>query len=256
MITIELCGKIFPFPEKWEELTPDQLTRVCGFLLEPWTPSLQYTLIRLLTPDVEPELWTRLTDEELGFLLPITDFLQKPILPGEMRLFRIGGRGFWLPSRLKVRAVDWVVSEPLLKAFSKNGSQEYLDALVATVCRPRKLWISFFGLFKVFALNWDGDPREKYHSEISTIRAKRLGKVPIHIKLMVVWWLVQLRWQIFKDYKSVFSGGSGDGDWTECIMDLSEKQLFGDFQETMQTNLHLILKYLHKEKKRYKQTKR
>jgi hypothetical protein len=113
------------------------------------------------------------------------------------------------------------------------------------------LWIVLFPWFKTFALNWDGDPREKYHSDIAGIRAGKVSKVPMHKKLLVVWWLVQLRWDIYKNYKPVFEGsGTGEkGDWLECIMHLAEKNLFGDLQSTMQTNLHLVLKYLHKEKK-------
>lgn len=250
MTKIELFGKAYDFPSTWEELSDAQVERICGFLLQPWSPALQYLLIRLLLP-IKPSAWTKLTDDEILALLPITDFLQNPVLPKEFKLFSIGLRGFWLPSKLKIRAVDWIATEPHLKRFAKHGDLKSLDLLVASICRPLKWWIMLFPWFKTFAINWDGDPREKYHSDIASIRAGKLSKVPMHKKLLVVWWLVQLRWDIFKTYKSVFEGsGTGEkGDWIETIMHLAEKNLFGDLQSTMQTNLHLILKYLHKEKK-------
>jgi hypothetical protein len=254
MTKIELFGTPYDFPSSWEELTPVQLERVCGFLLQPWSPALQYLLIRLLLP-IHPRRWTKLTDSEILALLPITDFLQTPILPKEFKVFRLGLRGYWLPNRLKIRTVDWTQSEPLIQQFAKTGEQKYLDHLLVTVCRPLKWWIVFFPWFKNFALNWDGDPREKYHSALTEIRAKKVSKIPMHKKLSVFWWMVQLRWEVYKIHKPVFSGsGKGDkGDWVECVMDLAERGLFGDLQSTFQTNFHLVLKYLHKEKKRQKQ---
>lgn len=251
MTEIEIHGQTYAFPSSWEELTPDQLTRVCGFLLQPWTPALQYVLIRLLLP-ITPSVFTRLQDFEILALLPLVEFMQKPILPKEFRLFRIGFRGFWLPAKMKIRAVDWVQSEPLLKQWAKTGEEKYLNLLVATLCRPRKIWIVFFGWFRWLNLNWDGDPREKFHSEIAIYRSNKLSHVPQHKKLLVVWWLVQLRWEVYKTNKSIFGGGSGDGDWIECIMELAEKGLFGDLQATFQTNFHLVLKFLSKEKSKIK----
>jgi hypothetical protein len=249
VVRLEINGSQYLFPQSWEELTPEQFKRVCGFLLQSWTPALQYTLFRLLLP-IEPKVFAQMADWQILNLLPLVDFLQKPIIPKPVRVFRIGFRGFWLPDRMKLRAVDYTVSEPLLKQFVKTGKEEYLDMLVASLCRPRKLWIVFFGWFRVFNLNWDGDPREKFHSEISNIRKAKISKVPLHLKMMVVYWLIQIRWDIFKTYKPVFSGGEGDGDWNAAMMELAERSLFGNLQETYQSNFYLILKFLKKEKEK------
>jgi hypothetical protein len=247
MVKIEIGSRKIDFPSCWEELTEEDFSRVGHVLLNPWSPQLQYTLIRLLTAKVEPSIWVNLDDDDLLALLPLTDFFQEPVQLKSMKLFRIGIRNYYLPDRSNLLTADWCFSEQLLKAFLKTGEEKYLNQLVASVCRPKKLWIQFFPWLKKINLKWNGDLREKFHSGIMMERIEKIAQVPMYKRLMVVWWVVQIRWEVQKQNKALFtgSGEGGSGDWIEAAMDISEKQIFGNFDSTMQTPFSLILKYLN-----------
>jgi hypothetical protein len=249
MVKIEIDEKLILFPENWDELTEEDFRRVCHVLLNPWSAALQYTIIRLLTPTVHPSTWVNLSDDNLIALLPLTEFLKTPVKLKSMKLFSIGLRGFYLPNRDNLLTADWAFSEKLIKAFLTTGKEEYLNQLVAFVCRPEKLWIQFFPFLKSLNLNWNGDYREKFHSSLAMERAKKISKIPMHKKLMVVWWIIQIRWEVQRQNQGLFNGsGKSAGDWIEAAMEISEKGLFGNFEQTMQTPFNLVLKYLNHQK--------
>ena len=247
MNRIEIGNLKIDFPSTWEELTEKDFQRLGHVLLNKWNPQLQYTIIRLLTPDVNPEVWVNLTDDELLALLPLTEFLKKPVELRSMSLFRIGLRNYYLPDRSNLLTADWCFSEQLMKAFIQTGEEKYLNQLVAAICRPKKWWIQLFPFWRQLNLNWNGDIREKFHSGIMQTRVQEIAKIPMYKRLMVVWWVVQIRWEVQRQNAALFMGDgkSEGGDWIECAMDISEKQLFGNFEKTMQTPFNLVLKYLN-----------
>jgi hypothetical protein len=249
MNRIQIGKQLIALPSSWQEMTEQHLQRVAHVLTLPWDAKLQYTLIRLLTPDVKPETWVKLSDEQILFILPLTDFMREPVKLKSTRLFRMGFRWFWLPNREEAKLVDWAFAENLLKAFTATGEEKYLNLLVAAICRPKKWWILFFPFLKSFNLKWNGDPREKFHSAIMHLRAEKMNAVPMHKRLMVFWWVVQLRWEVYRENRGLFSGsGKSSGDWIDAGMEIAKTGIFGGFEDTMQTNLNTILKYLNHEK--------
>lgn len=250
MILIEIGKKQIQIPGAWDELTDEQIQRIGWALLQPWGPKTQYMLLRLLTPEVEPSVWVNLSDAELVELLRFTEFLQKPIALKSMPLFRMGLRKYHLPDARNLRTADFAFSEQLVKRFLQTGDEKALNQLVAAICRPVKWWIFFFPFLKEFNLKWNGDPREKFHSAIMQGRAEKIGrKIPMHKRLTVVWWVVQIRWEIMRSNGALFNGsGKAGGDWFEAAMDIAERNIFGNFETTMQTNFNLVLKYLNHQK--------
>lgn len=247
MVRLEIGKLKIDFPEKWEELTPEDFSRVGHILLNEWNPALQYMIIRMLTPSVHPSVWVNLTDDELLALLPLTNFMKEPVKLKSMRLFRIGFRSYYLPDRGNILLADWAFSEQLVKAFVTTGNELFLNQLVATICRPKKWWIQLVPFWKKFNLKWNGDIREKFHSAIAEDRTPKIAKVPLHKRLMVVWWVVQLRWEVQRTNQILFSGSGkgGGGDWVEAAMEISERGLFGNFEQTMQTPFSMVVKYLN-----------
>jgi len=77
VVKIEIGKTKILFPEKWEELTPEDFSRVGHVLLNQWTPALQYMIIRLLTPKVHPSVWVNLDDDELLALMMTALDVQK-----------------------------------------------------------------------------------------------------------------------------------------------------------------------------------
>jgi len=125
-----------------------------------------------------------------------------------MSLFRIGLRSYYLPDRNNLLTADWCFSEQLLKVFIHSGEEHYLNQLVAAICRPKKWWIQFFPFLKKLNLNWNGDIREKFHSGIMQERVKAIAKIQMYKRPMVVWWVVQIRWEDQRKNAKLLSGDS------------------------------------------------
>ncbi len=240
MVRLEIGKLKIDFPEKWEELTPEDFSRVGHILLNEWNPALQYMIIRMLTPSVHPSVWVNLTDDELLALLPLTNFMKEPVKLKSMRLFRIGFRSYYLPDRSNILLADWAFSEQLVKAFVTTGNELFLNQLVATICRPKKWWIQLIPIWKKFNLKWNGDIREKFHSAIAEDRTPKIARV---------------RWEVQRTNQILFSGSGkgGGGDWVEAAMEISERGLFGNFEQTMQTPFSMVVKYLNLQNNKAKQ---
>ena len=253
MHTIEIDNLKVQIPSSWQEMTPHDTMRVAHVLTMPWSPSLAYTIIRLLTPTVNPNLYCKLDDDQIFTLLPLVEFLKKPMSVKAMPLFRHGFRRYWLPDKHNILTAEYAIGEKYLQQFCKSGKEEDLNALVACLCRPTKWWIVFFPFVKYFNLQWNGDLRERYHSQIQEHREKWLSKIPLHKRLLVVWWLVQIRWEVQQQSKELYkrTENSGlPGDFIDAAMAMSEKAVFGNFEETMQTPLSLTLRYLDLQRKK------
>jgi hypothetical protein len=240
LVRLEIGKLKIDFPEKWEELTPEDFSRVGHILLNEWNPALQYMIIRMLTPSVHPSVWVNLTDDELLALLPLTNFMKEPVKLKSMRLFRIGFRSYYLPDRSNILLADWAFSEQLVKAFVTTGNELFLNQLVATICRPKKWWIQLIPIWKKFNLKWNGDIREKFHSAIAEDRTPKIARV---------------RWEVQRTNQILFSGSGkgGGGDWVEAAMEISERGLFGNFEQTMQTPFSMVVKYLNLQNNKAKQ---
>lgn len=234
-------------------MTPRDTMRVAHVLSSPWSPQLAYTIFRLLTPTVNPAVYCHLSDDQILALLPLVDFLKKPISVKAMPLFRHGFRRYWLPDKFNILTAEYAIGEKYLVQFCKSGKEQDLNELVACICRPTKWWLVLFPFLKYFNLKWNGDMREKYHSQIQDFRVKWLSKIPLHKRLMVVWWLVQIRWEVQKQNSELHkrSENSGPpGDYIDAAMAMAEKQVFGNFEDTMQTPLSLTLRYLNLQRKK------
>ena len=253
MHRIEIDTKLVEIPSSWQEMTPHDTMRVAHVLTTPWSPQLAYTIIRLLTPTVNPAIWCSLSDDQIVALLPLVEFLRKPISVKAMPLFRYGFRRYWLPDKFNILTAEYAIGEKYLQQFCHTGKEEDLNELVACMCRPTKWWLVFFPFLKYFNLQWNGDVREKYHSQIQEFRVKWLSKIPLHKRLMVVWWLVQIRWEVQKQNAELHkrSEKSGPpGDYIDAAMAMAEKAVFGNFEATMQTPLSLTLRYLNLQRKK------
>lgn len=260
MVEIEIADgtsttKVF-FPETWEELSEEQLLRIVPFLAkdEP-TPEDKYLAFRILTPSVKPEVWVSLDDDQLLALLPFTDFLFRPIPLRTTRIFRMGLRWYYLPAPEDLKLADYVVAaDQIFRLYASNPTEQVLNLLVASICRPRKWWVVLFPWLLQLNTAWNGDLREKYHSGIAERRAKKLGRIPIYKRLAVVTWVLELRRQTYRSNKALHVSnspkkkGQASGDWVDVAMSVASEGLFGNFEATMQQPLSTILRYLHHRK--------
>jgi hypothetical protein len=139
-----------------------------------------------------------------------------------------------------------------LKAFIATGEEKYLNLLVASLVRPTKWWIALMPFLRWFNLSWNGDIRERFHSQIQERRAERFKSLPMHIRLATGWWLIRIRWEIMQAYPDLFRGGKKAGpksDFIDVAFAISETPAFGDFETTMRTNANTLLRYLSYKKR-------
>ena len=103
---------------------------------------------------------------------------------------------------------------------------------------------------------WNGDRREKFNSKLAEKRAKALQKLPVPIKIVVLQEFITGLRAVHNRYKEVYEqpgkgkvGGSRKGPgfgYLGLIDDLAEQGIFGDWEKTAFTNIHLPFFHLRK----------
>jgi hypothetical protein len=253
MVQIELNGHKAQLPTSWGEMTVEHFRRTAFVLALPQTPANQYQILRLLTPTIPPQLYLNLEDDQLTELVALLDWMKTPGTIRRIPLFRRWFRNYWLPDRETLVHAEMAIGEKYLKAFIQTGEEKYLNLLTACLVRPTKWWIVLFPFVRWFNLGWNGDIRERFHSQIQERRARQFRNLPVHIRLATVWWLIRIRWEIMQAYPDLFRSSKKDGnsksDFIEVAFAISESQLFGDFESTMRTNANTLLKYLSYKKR-------
>ncbi len=193
--------------------------------------------------------------ENLLRLFELCDWVwEKPIQGTAIRSFEFEGNTYLLPEENLSDLVlfEYGTADLYFREFTKaEPNLKALDLLIATVCRPEK---------KDLNINdpaWDGDRRERYHSKIAERRAMDFSRLPINVKMVVLQSFIAGQRTIHQDYKEIFvsakGGGTGssspDFGWIGLVDDLAEQSIFGDWEKTAYTNLHLVL--FHLKKKHY-----
>lgn len=253
MHNIKVFGKSYRLPSCWEELSSKQLIRIGPALLyrQEVDSSNLYLVLRLLLP-IYPKVWVDLSDESLAHLISLLEWVKEPPRLRPLRLFRLVGRGYWLPSERKLSAFEFAVADNHLRAYLQSGSQQNLDMLVACLCRPRRWWISLLPIAKTWVNHWDGDHRIPYNSGRVNEVATRLQGVHEWKKLLVVFWFLNISDKVLADYSDLFSSepvpGQKPGNWIDAFYSIAETGVFGDFDKTASTSIYNLLSYLRSRK--------
>jgi hypothetical protein len=155
--------------------------------------------------------------------------------------------------------------------FCKTKEDQYLDELIAILYRPKKI----LHFLRKLLPGYDGELRTRFTSKTNkryfNNRLKKIAKLPYHIKFCVYLYFQQCENFLITGkpvidgteidlgllYKGASSSSSGKPDigLTGILFSLAETNVFGNVEETANTNLYDILSRLYQLKVAYDKLK-
>lgn len=249
MIDVKIDGKPTPLPQKWEEITEKQFLKLAPHLFPAPNGKIesQVFILQELLP-ISKRKFLKIRPEAIRDLALCLDWIfdNPSHIPG-IRKFNWKGESYLLPkSKLSnVVGIEFAYADAQFQNFvdPKRRNPKALDKLLAALCRPQKVNLD------IRNPEYNGDPREKFNSEIAEDRSEEFAKLPIEIKMTVLFFFVGCKKWIMKHFKFTSDEKSSTGlnlGWTGMLMDLAKTTVFGDFEKTCFTPLHTILVYLKK----------
>lgn len=243
MKTLSLLNTSWQIPERWEELTPSQAISVLPILIaQKWNALTQLCLVAMLSPKSVREHLIQVPEEQMPDLLACVDWLNNPPKHSPLKYFRIGFTKFWIPTLSVLTSIETAMADNYLQRWAKSGNEDDLDRLVSVLCRPAKWWIRLCPALTRFNTKWNGDRRTRFNGDISVYYSSLMRRVPVEIKLSVVWSYVNIKRQVVTSFGDLFTGG--DGSLIDCIYQVAAVHVFGDFETTSRTPYLTLLGYL------------
>jgi hypothetical protein len=270
MIEIELNGIAKKLPQSWAEAERKLIPKLIEQLFtKPESGETYHEILRLVLGYSDSD-WKRMmrryfskkntelqkqkSSEALQELLRLVSWMWKlPLTTQPVVSFFVGKDEYLLPNE-DFLTVSWgelkdayvhceVFSRQLIKG------EKHLNLLVMTLCRPKR---------KDDYMNseWDGDLREPYNEYISGERANNIESLDFNLKLSVLLYFVGTIKKLLNQY-DIFYSEEGNGakedfpgqGFEENTLLLSEKNIFGNYKETIRTNCHNIFLALERNKK-------
>jgi hypothetical protein len=235
----------FNVPAAWGELSQAQCTRVLSVLLmHKWNDLTRLILLETLLPAGFKKYFDQLSDDQVIQLLDLTDWLNVDPAKIPLARFRVGIRWYYVPQLSNLNSIEAALVDNLLQKWANDGQEKDLNKVVGILCRPAKWWISIFPWAIKYNTKWNGDKRQRFNGNLSDVHVQKMQKVSIENRLAVVWSYLHLKRQVMKAFGNLFEGSSGSGSFLDCIYQVSEKNVFGTFEETCRTPFLNLLGYL------------
>lgn len=256
MTKVHLNKKYYDVPEKWDELTRDQLLQVMDILFLKGYKDEQI-LLRLV------QMLTRMSDyqffkckaEELEEFLYLSTFLLLEDFNFTKQLiekYHYSHSIFYGPADglANFRMQEFALTEELFprwfdskeKLRNAEGDVELLNELVAILYRPA---ISNYDFDK----DPNGDKRERFNQNTSSYYATTYVKLwPLNVKLAIATWYAGCRLNIIRCNPDVFEG-SGDEPsrygLVSVMLGVAETHVFGDFEKVEEQYVNLVMMQLN-----------
>jgi hypothetical protein len=238
----------FAIPSDFTELTDEQLLAVVPYKYAE-KPS-HFNLIRLLWPKRNLQ-YMKL---KASHIYELTHWvLEKPLVETNFTKFTHDGTEYLLPdaSLATVVLFEYAMASYYLRVFCQSNKEEYLNMLVATICRPPQE--------VTHTPDWNGDLREKYNSALTKQRAKDFETLNFGVKVIVLHVFLEAQARIQKRFASIFKAPD-EGEtpkingvpYTDLMYDLSKTGIYGDYEKVCFTNIHTVFFNLAQEKSREK----
>lgn len=240
MLTLQVNSKTYAIPSKLEELSPRQFLLCLPYLFGEGTTEERASVgYQLLPPAVRRRLPEFNDEQRAEVLLQMTSWVGKPTAYTPFKSFRFRLVRYYLPRVERLSTIEAAKAQQFHELWHRTRKEEYLDLLVATLCRPRRLWIRLAPWARDYATKWDGDERERYNAEIVSRRAKRFSKLPLQYKLAAFWHFSQSMQAIHRQFLPVFQHRTEDskpGPLLDMVFHLSGAE-FGDYVSVSHTPL-------------------
>jgi len=238
-------------PERWDELSQEQLIQIAGILRgekEPLPAELlerDLLLMQAVTGIHERELRQMEAPVVCESLLPLIEWLKgncdltKQLIP----TLEVGGTVFYGPAdflqNISLEEFDFAERE-LFSWHIDMAEKQLLYRFVACLYRPGK---KDYDLEK----NADGDCREPFNYNLSLYHAKLIAHyVPEEICLGIVLFYKGCRHYIVDRFKEVFAGGKQEGEpqepaYFDLIRAIAKEGIYGTFEAVAKMPLYTAL---------------
>ncbi|MEA5257167.1 hypothetical protein VB264_05170 [Arcicella aquatica] len=251
MVEVQINKKKFTMPERWDECTLEQISKL--------SPLTQWKVDEITQSEHEyavcvlmgcsDKFWQRLELElpqwyklkEVANFAFAEKIVEQPF-PSFVHLgteYLVFQEGF-----ADTDAVDLAWANMQYLAFANPDAPNVvaLDELIATLCRPRRKDLLTFRESK----EWDGDEREVYNGQRVKARAKELKTLPFGLKVAILQYFEAQNSLFLENYSQMLGDdgrepryGNGMG-WVTMLMSVAEKGTFGNFESVCYQNVHLI----------------
>lgn len=248
MLRIEIDNKAYQVPGKLSEYPKKVFLKVLPFLFEENQVAMRSGLAVAILPKGIRSRFDEMSDEQIaGLFESLTRFVDTPEKECPLKNFRIWVTRYHLPRYERLSTIEAAKAQEFLQTWQRTKEAKYLDLVIATLCRPKRFWLVWFPFLKRFFPEWDGDIREKYNAEIVAGRVKRFSKLPMVLKMAVLWHFSQMMIVAKKQFPSVFKVApeSKPGPLIDMVFHLSGSEL-GDYRSVSHTPLLTVLYLIHK----------
>ena len=243
MQTIELNETKFTGPEKWNDLTRQNLidlAKSIGYTGD--QVFVNYVLVCLLFSI--PKKWQlKLQRSQLEQMTQTLDFLFEPNTLSKWLITSLGDwpcRVYGPKDRLSdLVAWEFVQIEAYYERYVQNQDDRYLDAFIAALYRPKK---------------WFSEKRIAFNEEEISARANKLQSLPQHIKTAIYTNYTGCRGLIVKLHPNLFfqekaSDGKSEKasnqmiEWNHHLLGVSGGAL-GDYEAVKKQKIWIVLKHM------------
>ncbi len=271
MKQVELNGQPINIPDNWEEVPQKQIPELIKTLFMRQENGETYHELLRIVLSYSEAAWKKLMSKYFGkknteaqkeqsamalqeLLRMISWMWQTPLTNQPFSSFSHKGIEYVLPTN-GFLTMSWgelkdayIHAEAFTKQLVKG--EKHLNLLILTICRPRAK--------KKPAFDWNGDERVPYNEYIVAAQEQEVSDLDYATKLSVLLFFVGTMKQLLDQYDIFYKSSSsmiptvetypGEGFEDNTLL-LAEKQLFGNYQETLKVNCHNIFVALERNKK-------
>ncbi|WP_020603140.1 hypothetical protein [Spirosoma spitsbergense] len=270
MQPIQLDGQAYELPERWSELDPERIPQLLQLVyFAPATPESFHEKIRLVL-GLRKKAWLKLMQKHFGptvgkrakeanalVLHTLKSQLRwmetEPIQEQPFASLELDFGHTWLLPETGFLTMSYgeltdayVYFLVWIRQLVKGD--EYLDLLVAAICRPARA-----GDYQS-APDWNGDHRELYNEFTAKERAKLLATLEPGHKMAVLLFFAGNMEHVLARYE-LGGGEAGEPEqypgqsWIKNSHLLATKGIFGNLEQTKAANLHDVLIFLEENRK-------
>lgn len=255
MNNIRIGTKQYLTPASWQEVPAKLYARLVGIVYGPGTRAWQLHQVAGLFLPLKLKLVERIDDDSLyGIYQAFAWSLDSIPNAYPFPSIRLGLKKL-LPTAANMEfssMAEFALAESYFEAYKATGDMQYMHKLVATLCRePAK------------AVDSSGDKRIRVDTQKIGANARRFERRGQKFVLPVFHAYLGCRQYIFDTYYEVFpksKSGTNAGaaavhyDLFDLTRDAAKSSLFGNYEETQHTNVHIILYHLHRQREIEKAT--
>lgn len=240
-------------PKTWAGLTQNQILAVAPRVLQSPTIANKMCVFESLLNVEQLPIYAILNAEKVLQQLRHVEWLWKtPLLEPIIPSFNIGGVDYLLPKARfeKLNIMEWSAANNAFDAMSATGNftgskpqTAQINNLILSLCRPSKHDLD------ETAVDYQGDPREKFNPELIESRLPLIQQLSENQKAYFLLYFVSCKKHIATQFKVLFKQENTEGvkkldfGWIGVMMDLAKEGVFGNFEQTQFTPLYTILYY-------------